>query len=72
MDFIAVASGGSSPSMSSILALATELMTWVITQMGAVLTFITSNPVILMMFIIMLVGFVVGMLMRIWGSAGRG
>lgn len=61
-------SGGSAPSMSNILSLATELMTWLITQMTAILTFITSNPVILVMFIMAICGFAVGLLMRIWRS----
>lgn len=60
--------GGTTPSMSNILALATELVTWVITQMGSFLTFITGNPIILMLFIMSIVGFAVGMLMRIWRS----
>lgn len=65
----AIAAGGNDAStLSGILSMGTELMTWVITQMGALLTFITSNPVILVYFIIAIVGFAVGLLMRIWRS----
>lgn len=64
--------GGASgnTSMSNVLSLATELMTWVITQMGAILTFITGNTLILMLFVMTICGFAVGFLMRIWRSVG--
>lgn len=67
-----MASGGSSgnTSMSNVLSMATELMTWVITQMSSILTFITSNTLILVFFIMTICGFAVGMLMRIWRSVG--
>lgn len=55
-------------TMSSILETATEVLTWFITSMGSMLTFITGNPVILLMFMVFLVGAVVAMLMRIWKS----
>ncbi len=55
-------------SMSSILTLATELLTWVITSMTSLLTFITGNGVILVFFIMTIVGFAIGVLMRIWHS----
>lgn len=65
------ASGGStsSGSLTAILQAATELLTWFVTSMGSFLNFVTSNPVVLMMFLILLVGSAVGMLMRIWHSA---
>lgn len=70
--FSAVA-GSSVPadgSLSAILAAATELVTWVITAIGKFLDFIVANPVILVLFIIMLVSFAVGLLFRIWRSTG--
>lgn len=70
--FFASGSGGSSSSsgsLSAILQAATELLTWFVTSMGSFLNFVTSNPVVLMMFLILLVGSAVGMLMRIWHSA---
>lgn len=60
---------GDSGSLTAILEAATSLLTWFITSMGNVLGFVTDNPVVLMMFLILLVGSAVGMLMRIWHSA---
>lgn len=57
-------------TISGILSSAGEIVTWVITQMGLFLTFITSNPIILILFLLTLTGFAVGMLMRIWRSVG--
>lgn len=57
-------------SLQDVLAMATELLTWVITSMGSILTFITQNPVILIFLIITIVGFAVGFLMRIWHGVG--
>lgn len=55
-------------TVSGLLSLATELLTWLITSMGSLITFITGQPIILMMMIITLVGLVVGYLFRIWHS----
>ncbi len=60
--------GGSNNSMSSILSLATELLTWLITSMTSLLTFISSNPIILVFFIMTIAGFGISVLMRIWHS----
>lgn len=60
---------GGNTSLQSILSMGSELMTWVIKEMTALLTFITANPLILTFFIMTIVGFVVGFLMRIWHSA---
>ncbi len=57
-------------TISGLLKMATELLTWLITSMGSVITFITSNPIILIMLLVSLCGLVVGMLFRIWHSAG--
>lgn len=69
-----IASGGSTTSgntsMSNVLSMASELMSWVITQMAAILTFITGNTLILVFFIMTICGFAVGFLMRIWRSVG--
>lgn len=56
-------------SLESLTGAATELLTWFISSMGKVLTFILGQPAILMMFLILLVGAVVAMLFRIWHSA---
>lgn len=55
-------------SMSAVLELATELLTWLITSMGQLVTFILGNPIILTMMIISLVGLVAGYFFRIWHS----
>lgn len=53
-------------TLGGLLSLATELVTWLITTMTSYLTFITSNPIIFVMFVIMIAGLGVGMLFRIW------
>lgn len=63
------AGSGDSGSLASILAAATQMLTWFITSMGSILTFIIDNPVCLMLFLILIVGSAVGMLFRIWHSA---
>lgn len=67
---IAGSSTSSAGSLSAILAAATELVTWVISAIGQFLDFIVANPVILVLFIVMLVSFAVGLLFRIWRSTG--
>lgn len=69
MSILANGSGTSSSSLSGILEAATTMFTWFITSMGNLITFITSNPIVLIMFLILLCGSVVGMFMRIWKSA---
>lgn len=61
-------SGGGSPSITNILSMATELFTWVITQMTSLVTFISNNPLIMIFMLLMLAGFVVGMFRRVAGS----
>lgn len=55
-------------TVSGLLSMATELLTWLITSMTSLISFITDNPIILMMMLITLVGLVVGYLFRIWHS----
>ena len=57
-------------TVTGLLELAGSLFTWLITQMTALVAFITDNPIILIGMIIGLAGLVVGMFMRIWQSAG--
>lgn len=68
--FLLSSSSPSSGTLSSILSAATELVTWIISALGSFLSFITSNPVILVLFLMMLVSFAVGVLFRIWRSTG--
>lgn len=56
-------------SLADLLSAATEMFTWFITSMGSLVTFIVGHPIILVMFLILLCGAVVGMFMRIWKSA---
>ena len=58
----------SASSIGGILELGTELLTWLITSMGSLITFITGQPIILTMMVITLVGLVCGYLFRIWHS----
>lgn len=68
MSRILLSAGGS--SLTNILEMGTELWTWLISQMTSVITFISANPLILVFFVMSICGFVVGILMRIWHSAG--
>lgn len=68
MFVLASGGGGSSESLTTILSMGTELWTWLITQMGALVTFIFAHPLILTMFVIMLVGLIIGMFMRVFHS----
>lgn len=61
--------GATTGTMSSLLESATSMLTWFISSMGDLLEFILGEPAILMMFMILLVGAVVGMLFRVWHSA---
>ena len=56
-------------SLTDILSDATLMFQWFVTSMGSLITFITSNPIILVSFLILLSGAVIGMFMRIWKSA---
>lgn len=56
-------------SLGDLLQNATDMLAWFITSMGTIVTFITSNPIVLVMFLIMLSGAAVGMFFRIWKSA---
>ena len=53
---------------TGILNMAKEVITWLVESMTSYLGFITDNPIILLMAIIMLAGLGVGMLFRIWHS----
>ena len=67
MNYVATADAS---TVTGLLELAGSLFSWLITQMTALVAFITDNPIILIGMIIGLAGLVVGMFMRIWHSAG--
>lgn len=52
------------PTMSGILSLATEVLTWMLTSAGSILTFMTSNPIILLFVIVALVFMAVGLVRK--------
>lgn len=51
--------------MTKLLESATSLFTWVMTQLGIVITTITANPLLLLGFLIGLVGLVIGITRRL-------
>lgn len=65
---VVLSAGTADNTLTKILAMAAELFTWLITQMGSLITFILGNPFILIPFIIMIVGLIVGYFGRVWGS----
>ena len=52
-------------AMSTLLEQATSLFTWVTTNLATLVTTITSNPILLLGFLMSLVGFVVGITRRL-------
>ena len=52
-------------AMSTLLEQATSLFTWVTTSLVTLVTTITSNPILLLGFLMSLVGFVVGITRRL-------
>lgn len=63
-----IALSSDASTLSGLLELATQVVTWLVTTMGSYLNFITNNPIILLMAIIMIAGLGIGMLFRIWHS----
>lgn len=51
--------------MAKLLEDATALFTWVMTQLATVVTTISSNPILLLGFLMALVGFVIGITKRL-------
>lgn len=66
--FALLSSGTTSASITEILKMATEMFTWFISSMGNLVNFIFSNPAILIMFLILICGSVIGMFSRVWHS----
>lgn len=52
-------------AMANLLEQATSLFTWVTTNLATLVTTITSNPILLLGFLMSLVGFVVGITRRL-------
>lgn len=60
----------SSFTMENVLTGATDLLSWVLGAMSAVLKFVTDNPIVLVLFFVSLISIAVGFVFRIWRSVG--
>lgn len=63
---ISGSSGGGGESLTAVLSMATELLTWLITSMGSLLSFMFAHPMLLVFLGITLCGLVIGYFARIW------
>lgn len=61
-------SGGGGESLTQVLSMATELLTWLITSMGSLLTFMFAHPMLLVFLGVTLCGLVIGYFGRIWST----
>lgn len=52
-------------AMTELLAQATQLFTWVTTNLATIVTTITANPILLLGFLMALCGFVIGITRRL-------
>lgn len=72
--FVPFIAASSTPSndgtLSNILSAATDLVGWIFTTLATIVNFVVSNPVVLVLFLMMLVSFAVGIFFRIWRSTG--
>lgn len=69
--YFALSGGGTDDgSFANLLQVGTQVLTWIITSMGALADFVVSKPIVLIMFILMLISFVGGYFFRIWRSTG--
>lgn len=57
-------------SITGILSLAGEMVTWFVTQMGVYLKFVTDNPIVLVFLLLTLAGAGIGFLTRLMKSVG--
>lgn len=68
--FSASGGGTTNGDLSNILSAATQMVTWIVTTMTSVVSFVVDNPVVLSLFLLMLISFAVGIFFRIWRSTG--
>ena len=68
MNFLLM-TGETTSTLAGILSMGTDVVSWFITTMTSYLGFITGNPIILVMFLLLLAGAGIGFLFRIWHSA---
>lgn len=57
-------------SLDLLLQAATQIVTWLISTMTAFVTFVVTHPVVLMMFLVILISFAVGLLIRFMRNTG--
>ena len=57
---------GTSGSLADVLSNATELLTWLVSSMGSIVSFIVSQPLVLIPCLMFIVGFAAAFLSRIW------
>lgn len=55
-------------TMTEVLSGAAEILTWLITQMGAVVNFVTSNPLIMVGFLVSIAGLAINFFLRLFKS----
>lgn len=60
--------GGATGTLTALLTSATEVLSWIITSMGSIVTFVVDNPLILMMFMVFLAGTAVAFFLRLFHS----
>ncbi len=68
MEHMLVISGSASGSMSGLLGTFTEVFTWFITQITTLVTTVVSNPLLLLMTAVLMVGAAVAMFVRLLKS----
>lgn len=57
-------------SLDDILNGGTSLITWVVSAMKALVDFVVSNPIVMVMFYVLLVSFAAGLIMRLIRGIG--
>lgn len=62
-------SGGGSGSISDITTLGTSLVTWIVSTMTTLIGFITSNDVMMVLFVMVIISFAIGVMRRLWRTA---
>lgn len=56
---------GSTTAIAALLAEATKLFTWTMSSLGSVVSTLTSNPILLIGFLMSICGFVIGFARRL-------
>lgn len=59
---------GEESVMTAFLSTATELLTWLLTSMGSIITTIMANPILVIGFILLVISFAFGLVFRTAGQ----